>query len=499
MASLPTTFPAKRAVFVQKWAGFVSAIWLTIFSGCYVFPNYSSALKQVLGINQKLLNGISIAEDVGDSFGGIIAGILSNHFPVWALFCISASTAFLGYGVEWLVVSQSISPLPYWVMILAATAAGSTPCWMNVAIFNASVRNFIRNRGPVAGLFKANMGLSAAVFVAFCDTLFSNSASAYLLMLTIIPTTFSLISAIFFRPVSSAETQEEEQAEQTSLRIFNTMACGLAVYIASLTFLPTDLKESNVYKVMAIVILLAILGAPALVPLVLLSEVKETEDLGANHNQVVSSFEELEVDDDDDDDDEKGSPPLHDHDCHVLLDKAVSNGSGNSALCQPLLDASADGSSAGKFPGKTLPSKLAEWSCCGRLPSWSFWRVEELGEDKPTLSLFKTWHYYVLYLSLFCGCGSCVAYSSNLSQVGQSLGYNNTNLFASLFSLGNFSGRLASGNISEYFLRAKDSGAWRLFGGLSLHACMQTVDHVAEEKLWERSLALTQAPSQTCA
>ncbi|MCO5555403.1 hypothetical protein L7F22_008949 [Adiantum nelumboides] len=115
MPSLPTSFTAKRAVFVRKWAGFVSAIWLTIFPGCYVFPNYSTALKQVLGINQKLLNGISIAEDVGDSFGGII-GILSNHLPVWVLFCISASTAFLGYGLEWLVVSQSINSLPYWVV-----------------------------------------------------------------------------------------------------------------------------------------------------------------------------------------------------------------------------------------------------------------------------------------------------------------------------------------------------------------------------------------------
>lgn len=445
MAGLPTTFTAKRAVFVRKWAGFVSAIWLMIFSGCYVFPNYSTALKEVLGINQKLLNGLSIAEDVGDSVGGIIAGILSNHLPVWALFCVSASVGFVGYGLVWLVVSQSIQPLPYWVMLIAATLAGSTVCWMNVAVFNASVRSFMRNRGPVTGLFKAFMGLSAAVYVTFCDTLFSSSASAYLLMLVIIQTAFSLVSAVFFRPVSSAETEEEDRAEQRSLRAFNTMACGLAVYIAVLAFLPTNLKESLVYKVVAIALLIAILGVPALVPVILLSNVKETEDLEVNQEEAVRSFEEV------DGDGEKNAPPLHDHSCPVLLDKAVSNDSQKNGLHQPLLDMRAIDRSNSQSLKEKLRCKLAEWCW---LPSWSFWRVEDLGEDRPTLSLFRTWHFYVLYFSLFCGCGSGVAFSSNLGQVGQSLGYSNTNLFSSLFSLGNFSGRLASGNVSEYFLRA---------------------------------------------
>ncbi|MCO5555402.1 hypothetical protein L7F22_008948 [Adiantum nelumboides] len=441
MASPRTAFLSKRSVFVRKWTGFVAAIWLMIFSGCYTFPSYSSALKEVLGINQKLLNGLSIAMNVGDSCTGIVAGILGDHLPVWALLCISAAVGFVGYGVEWLVVSQSINPLPYWMIFIAAMTSGSAVCWMNVAVFSASVRNFMRNRGPVAGLFKAYMGLSAAVFVTFCDTLFSNSAIAYLLMLVILSSTFCLVSAVLFQPVPSAEAEEEVQAEQTSLRVFNAIACGLAVYIAALAFLPTtNVKESYVYKVMAIILLIANVVAPALVPLVLFFKVKDAEDLEINNQNQGARSDDMSQDDDN----KRIADPSQGH--SNLHEDAVSDKDG---LLEPLLDSmNANAHMTSISSADKLQSQHS------RLPSWSLWRVEELGEETPTLLLFKAWHYYVFYFSLFCGCGSAVSFSYNLAQVGQAFGFSDANLFASLFSLGNFSGRIASGNASEYYIRA---------------------------------------------
>ncbi|KAI5054759.1 hypothetical protein GOP47_0029904 [Adiantum capillus-veneris] len=347
-----------------------------IFSGCYTFPSYSSALKDVLRINQKLLNGLGIARDVGDSCGGILAGILSNYLPSWALLCISASVGFLGYGLEWLVVSHTIKPLPYWVIFIAAMASGSAICWINVAVFNASVRNFTRNRGPVAGLFKAYMGLSAAVYVTFCDTLFSNSAFSYLLMLVIVPSTFCLVSAMLFQPVSSAETQEEVQAERTSLHVFNTIACGLAVYIAVLALLPaTKFQEIFIYKVMVIMLLIAFVGSPALVPVVLLSKVKGTKALDINKNE------------------EKSHEALED----IIVD--------DKKIIGP------------QYHQKTrCRARLRSNGAVARCLLHLFGALRSLGMTNQH-SLLKTWHFYVF--------------------------------------LGNFSGRLASGNVSEYFLRAR--------------------------------------------
>lgn len=439
----------EQAIFLRKWVGFVSVLWLMLFSGCYTFANYSTALKEVMGINQKQLNWLGVARDVGDSCIGIIAGIFSSYLPVWALLFISAAFGLVGYGVEWLVVSQTIKPLSYWVMFIAAMTAGSQVCWMNVAVFNVSVRSFVRNRGPVSGLLKGFMGLSAAVFFVLCNALFSTSASVYVLMLMIIPAALCLVSATIFRPVPSAETQEEQKAEQTSLFVFNTMACMLAILIAVLTLLPSNLKEKLVYKVSAPFILIGIMVALAFVPVVMLLRMKESKSKSQRHIKESVFVEEGEVANhyrkSSEVADSEVLPALH-HDSGGD-DRSVSNDCEKLyGLAQPLLD---------NNRGKQRHSNLAKWQCYDKLSSSSFWRAQDLGEDKPTLSLFKTWHYYLFYMSLFCGCGSGVVFTNNLGQVGQSLGSNKADLFASLFSLGNFSGRLASGNISECFLRRK--------------------------------------------
>ena len=105
----------------MRWSGFVAAMWLMIFSGSYGFANYSTALKTVMGISQAQLNRLSVAKDLGDSLG-VVAGILSNHLPPSALLCIGATVALFGYGVLFLVISQTIQPLPYWMVTLSKPA-----------------------------------------------------------------------------------------------------------------------------------------------------------------------------------------------------------------------------------------------------------------------------------------------------------------------------------------------------------------------------------------
>jgi hypothetical protein len=104
-----------RAEFVRRWAGFVAATWLMIFSGAYGFANYSTQLKVVLGITQAQLNSLSVAKDLGDALG-IVAGFLSDRLPPSALLCIGAAIALLGYGAQYLVISQTIAPLPFWTV-----------------------------------------------------------------------------------------------------------------------------------------------------------------------------------------------------------------------------------------------------------------------------------------------------------------------------------------------------------------------------------------------
>lgn len=97
-----------------KWLGFVTAIWVQAISGNnYTFSNYSHALKSLMALTQLQLNNLSVAKDVGKAFG-LLSGLASDRWPTSIILIFGAVEGLIGYGVQWLVVSQRISPLPYW-------------------------------------------------------------------------------------------------------------------------------------------------------------------------------------------------------------------------------------------------------------------------------------------------------------------------------------------------------------------------------------------------
>lgn len=487
---------SEQAVFARRWAGFVSAMWLMQFSGTYSFPNYSAALKEVLGLDQRHLNRLSVAKDLGDS-GGIIAGILSDHIPPWALLCIGACVAFLGYGTQWLVVSRTISPLPYWTIFLAAVMGGNSISWMNTAIFTSSVKNFPRNRGPVVGLFKAYMGLSAAIFALICDILFSSSPSMYLLMQVIIPSSFCLIAACFVCGVPPAETDQEEKQEKWSLFLFNIIASCMAVYIAIIYILP---PQSGKLQTAVLCLLFVMVVAPVLVPVYLFFGIKSgtrqalkeegmeqgleenrsrgalkkdgiEQRFGESYAEEIRSpgaLKKQRIDEQGlggESTLEEGRRSLEANGCHVSEGDCVQ---------QPLLIGSCKGSSKSRYG----------WCCSGCPP--------ELGEDRKTLILFKSWDFYALYFTLFCGAGSGMTFSNNLGQIGQSFGFSSVTLFSSFFSLGNFLGRILSGNLSEYFLRlmGMPRPAWLGFAKLPMIAVFLWLATGSQLSLYVGSLIL---------
>ena len=97
-----------------KWLGFVTAVWVQAISGNnYTFSNYSDALKSLMNLTQLELNSLSVAKDVGKAFG-ILAGLASDRLPTPVILLIGCFEGLIGYGVQWLVVSRTIQPLPYW-------------------------------------------------------------------------------------------------------------------------------------------------------------------------------------------------------------------------------------------------------------------------------------------------------------------------------------------------------------------------------------------------
>ncbi|XP_016201448.1 protein NUCLEAR FUSION DEFECTIVE 4 [Arachis ipaensis] len=247
-----------------KWIGLVTAIWVQAICGNnYTFANYSDVLKSLMSLTQMQLNNLSVAKDVGKAFG-LLSGLASHHFSTSLILIIGATMGFIGYGLQYLVVSQTITPLPYWLMCVFLCMGGNSTTWMNTAVLVTCMRNFPKNRGPISGILKGYVGLSTAIFTDICSALFSSDPSKFLLMLTIVPAVICCIAAVFLRETPPASTCAQEKKEAQFLNTFNFIAVTVAVYL--LAFDVTGI-HGHVFSLIFTAGLLILLVMPLLVPL----------------------------------------------------------------------------------------------------------------------------------------------------------------------------------------------------------------------------------------
>ncbi|KAJ6682226.1 putative NODULIN-LIKE PROTEIN [Salix koriyanagi] len=156
-----------------------------------------------MALTQLELNTLSVAKDAGKAFG-LLSGIASDRLSTSVILLIGSFEGLIGYGVQWLVVSQRIHPLPYWQMCIFLCLGGNSTTWMNTAVLVTCMRNFPKNRGPVSGILKGYVGLSTAIFTDICTALFSSNPSAFLLILAIVPAVICLAAIIFLRETTPA-------------------------------------------------------------------------------------------------------------------------------------------------------------------------------------------------------------------------------------------------------------------------------------------------------
>ncbi|BBH09795.1 Major facilitator superfamily protein [Prunus dulcis] len=246
-----------------KWLGFVTAVWVQCISGNnYTFSNYSDALKTLMNLNQLELNSLSVAKDIGKAFG-LLAGLASDKLPTWLILLIGSVEGLVGYGAQWLVVSERIKPLSYWQMCIFLCMGGNSTTWMNTAILVTCIRNFRRNRGPVSGILKGYVGLSTAIFTDICAALFNNDPASFLLMLSIAPFAVCLTAMVFLREIPPSSSSSEDHQESKYFWVFNGVAVFVALYLLAYDFVP---DPSKLFSHVFTFILLILLAAPLMIP-----------------------------------------------------------------------------------------------------------------------------------------------------------------------------------------------------------------------------------------
>ncbi|CAN6183121.1 unnamed protein product [Urochloa humidicola] len=377
-----------------RWLGLVTAVWVQCISGNnYTFSNYSHALKTLMGLTQLQLNGLSVAKDVGKAFG-LLAGLASDRVPTWLLLAIGSLEGLLGYGAQWAVVSGASPPLPYWQMCVFLCLGGNSTTWMNTAVLVTCIRNFRRSRGPVSGLLKGYVGLSTAIFTDVCSALFADDPASFLVMLAVVPAAVCALAMVFLRegPGGGGEgAGADEEEDGRCFAAINSLAVAIALYLLAGDLTGIGSRGGALF----VAVLLVLIASPGAVPALLAwkSWVKARKAANAD------------------------------------LEGADSM----AAAAAPLLAAAKAAEEEARAPGER----------------------PRLGEEHTIAEALTSLDFWLMFASFLMGVGTGLAVMNNLGQMGVAMGYADVSLFVSMTSIWGFFGRIASGTISEHFIKTR--------------------------------------------
>ncbi|XP_010434413.1 PREDICTED: protein NUCLEAR FUSION DEFECTIVE 4-like [Camelina sativa] len=410
----------------RKWMILVATIWIQAFTGTnFDFSAYSSDLKSVLGITQVQLNYLAVASDLGKVFGWS-SGLALMYFPLWTVLFAAAFMGFVGYGVQWLVITHFIS-LPYIMVFLCCLLAGLSICWFNTVCFVLCISNFPANRSLALSLTVSFNGVSAALYTLAYNAINPASPELYLLLNALIPfiVSFTAIIPILRQPPFEPLPPDGVRRDSLMFLVLNILAALNGVYLLLFGSKSSDLTSARLLFGGAIVLLIFPLCIPGLV-------------IARNwyHRTIHTSFR-LE-----------GSGFILVHPDELELHKGMLAHEANRESYQLLNE------DVVQNPVKTVAVEEddIDESCCGKLITRD--QLEVLGIEHSLSLLLRRSDFWLYYVTYFCGGTIGLVYSNNLGQIAQSLGQSsNTTTLVTLYSSFSFFGRLLSA--TPDYIRAK--------------------------------------------
>ncbi|MED6149024.1 hypothetical protein PIB30_058583 [Stylosanthes scabra] len=411
------------------WVSLGASVWVQIASGnTFTFPLYSHSLKSVLGFNQRQLTLLGVANDIGENVG-LLPGLACNKFPPWAILLVGSFASFIGYGLIWLALSQTLKSLPYLLLWFALVIAANSSAWLTTSVLVTNMRNFPISRGKVSGILKGYGGLSAAVFTEIYSIVLHNSSSQFVLFLAIGILVVCLSMMFLVRPCTPASV--EDATDNWHFLFIQGSSVVLGLYLLATTIFGNILTFSDMLSYILVAVMVLLLMAPLAIPLKMTIFPRRESDSDSHDRQVGS------------------------------LDSITQ---GNDEKTEPLLASSSAGT-LGSFNDQDDSSEVAMLLALGEGAVKQKKRKPKRGEDfKFTEAVIKA-DFWLLFFVFFVGVGTGVTVLNNLAQIGIAQGEEDTTTLLSIFSFCNFVGRLGGGVVSEHFVRTKTipRTAWLTF------------------------------------
>lgn len=428
----------------------VAAIWLESWAGIgYVFGSISPIIKSSLGYNQRQINTLGVAKDIGDAIG-LIGGSLSKIWPSWGIILLGALQNLIGYGWLWLLVCHKVPQIPFWLVCILIAVGTNGESNFNTISLVSCVQNFPKNRGPIVGILKGFTGLCGAILTQYYATLFAPDQAAFIFMVAVGPFMIAVATMFILRPVEGC--QESSPSDNTNFNFVYGICLLLAAYLLGVMLVQDFVEIRHSVSWIFTVILLGILTSP--LALALISTFKSPCPPADPPSPVKqTSLEAPLLGNSENTNTDVANALNHGGECR----QQVPYVNWNEMLLSELEDE--------KPKGVDL---LPEWERQKRLAQLQAQLLHAAaegavrikrrkgprrGEDFTLMQAMIKADFWLMFFSLAFGAGSGLTVIDNLGQMSQSMGYASGHMFVSMMSIWNFLGRVGGGYLSEIVAR----------------------------------------------
>lgn len=409
----------------SRWFGIVGGIFLCCISSCmYDFSVYSQSLKSNLGYSQDDLELVATFKDLGACVV-FISGVLYDLQPPWIVVSFGAVEGLIGYLMLWLSVSNVIEKPAVWQTCIYMGLAANASATLVLASVITCLKNFPNRRGTVSGILKGSLGLGAAFLIQIYETLYGGNSTSFLLLISWLLPIVALAFMFTLRPIDSAVNDPHEEKY---LIMFIVLIAALAVELLAATLLENFVEIGRFWQRVSSLILCGTLVLS--IGVVVTAELQTTQASSGLWSESSSLL------------DNRISVDNVENKAH-LLEKDGQNYVGepdsdetDGVVVETIFSRDEVHASPRRKPDPILPQRGDSFTFLQALQSLDFW---------------------ILLVVQGCGMGAATMLNNNMSQIGSSLGYTDTEITTqvSLWPIFTFTGMVVAGYASDWCLKQK--------------------------------------------